>query len=57
MSHWTDQGIEAAYNIFSYAQNLVEPSLKLGVTGLSRSGKTVFITSLIYHLLERSNLP
>ncbi len=57
MSHWTDQGIDAAYNIFSYAQNLVEPSLKLGVTGLSRSGKTVFITSLIYHLLERTNLP
>lgn len=57
MSHWTDQGIDAAYNIFSYAQNLVEPSLKLGITGLSRSGKTVFITSLIYHLLERTNLP
>ena len=57
MSQWTDQGIDAAYNIFNYAQNLIEPSLKLGVTGLSRSGKTVFITSLIYHLLERTNLP
>ncbi len=57
MSNWTDQGIDAALNIFSYAQNLVEPSLKLGVTGLSRSGKTVFITSLIYHLLERKHLP
>ncbi|GAA6210984.1 YcjX family protein [Hyphomicrobiales bacterium 4NK60-0047b] len=57
MSNWTDQGIDAALNIFNYAQNLVEPSLKLGVTGLSRSGKTVFITSLIYHLLERKHLP
>ncbi len=57
MTNWTDQGIDAALNIFSYAQNLVEPSLKLGVTGLSRSGKTVFITSLIYHLLERKHLP
>ena len=57
MTNWTDQGIDAALNIFNYAQNLVEPSLKLGVTGLSRSGKTVFITSLIYHLLERKHLP
>ncbi len=57
MTNWTDQGIDAALNIFNYAQNLVEPSLKLGVTGLSRSGKTVFITSLIYHLLEQKYLP
>lgn len=56
MNNWTDRGLDAAYNIFDYAQNLVDPTLKLGVTGLSRSGKTVFITSLIYHLLNRSQL-
>ena len=30
--------------------------LRLGVTGLSRSGKTVFITALIHHLLRLSRL-
>lgn len=54
---WTEKGMDAALNIADYAQNLISPTLRLGVTGLSRSGKTVFITSLIYHLLSRSNLP
>ncbi len=57
MSKWHTPPIETAKNIADYAQNLVNPSLKLGVTGLSRAGKTVFITSLIYHLLNRQNLP
>jgi predicted YcjX-like family ATPase len=38
------------------AQNLAEsvgtPVVRLGVTGLSRAGKTVFITALIQHLTE-----
>jgi len=29
---------------------LFEPTLRRGVTGLSRSGKTVFITALVHHL-------
>lgn len=33
-----------------------EPSLRLGVTGLSRAGKTVFITSLIANLLDRGRM-
>lgn len=56
MNNWKDQTLEAARNVYDYAQSWVDPSLKLGVTGLSRSGKTVFITSLIYHLLNRQNL-
>lgn len=31
--------------------------LRLAVTGLSRSGKTVFITSLVHHLLDGHGLP
>ena len=31
--------------------------LRLAVTGLSRSGKTVFITSLVHHLLDGNGLP
>jgi uncharacterized protein len=34
-----------------------EPVLRLGVTGLSRAGKTVFITGLVANLLERGRMP
>jgi len=39
------------------AAQLLEPSVRLGVTGLSRSGKTVFITSLVHNLLAGNALP
>ena len=39
------------------AAQLWEPSVRLGVTGLSRSGKTVFITSLVHNLLAGNALP
>ncbi len=34
-----------------------EPVVRLGVTGLARSGKTVFITGLIANLLARGRMP
>ncbi|MEM8849707.1 MAG: YcjX family protein [Pseudomonadota bacterium] len=34
-----------------------EPTLRLGVTGLSRAGKTVFITSLVANLVDRGRMP
>ncbi len=40
----------------SVAEALFEPTLRLGVTGLSRAGKTVFITALVANLLERGRL-
>lgn len=36
---------------------MFEPVIRLGVTGLSRSGKTVFITSLVANLLDRGRMP
>ena len=33
------------------------PRIRLGVTGLSRAGKTVFITSLVANLLDRGRMP
>lgn len=39
------------------ADRALDRHVRLAVTGLSRSGKTVFITSLIYHLLDGHGLP
>jgi uncharacterized protein len=36
---------------------LVQPTLRLGVTGLARSGKTVFTTALVHHLTQGNPLP
>ena len=33
-----------------------EPTLRLGVTGLARAGKTVFITSLVANLMQRGRM-
>ncbi|WP_372835278.1 YcjX family protein [Puniceibacterium confluentis] len=34
-----------------------DPVIRIGVTGLARSGKTVFLTSLIANLLDRGRMP
>jgi len=34
------------------AAGIVAPSLRLGVTGLARAGKTVFITALVHNLIH-----
>ena len=34
----------------------MEPVIRLGVTGLARSGKTVFITSLVANLIDRARM-
>lgn len=36
---------------------LFEPVIRVGVTGLARSGKTVFITSLVANLMNRGRMP
>ncbi|WP_299358083.1 YcjX family protein [uncultured Paracoccus sp.] len=36
---------------------LGDPVIRLGVTGLSRAGKTVFITSMVANLLDRGRMP
>ncbi|MBU9699825.1 YcjX family protein [Rhodobacteraceae bacterium HSP-20] len=49
------RGIEGAAASVSGA--LFEPVVRLGVTGLSRAGKTVFITGLVANLLDRGRMP
>lgn len=41
----------------SRATGVIAPNLRLGVTGLSRAGKTVFITALIHNLIHGGRLP
>ena len=38
------------------SEALFEPVIRIGVTGLARSGKTVFITSLVSNLLDRGRM-
>lgn len=49
------RGVEGAVSTVSEA--FFEPVVRLGVTGLSRSGKTIFITSLVANLLDRGRMP
>ena len=49
------RGIEETGEAIS--ETLFEPTLRLGVTGLARSGKTVFITSLVANLMDRDRMP
>ncbi len=39
------------------SETFFEPVIRLGVTGLSRAGKTVFITSLVANLMDRGRMP
>jgi predicted YcjX-like family ATPase len=41
----------------SLSGGYIEPVTRIGVTGLSRAGKTVFITSLVANLLQRGRMP
>jgi uncharacterized protein len=47
----------AAQSLWEASGQLVQPSLRLGVTGLARSGKTVFTTALVHHLTKGTVLP
>ena len=49
------RGVETTINTVSEA--FFEPVVRLGVTGLSRAGKTVFITSLVANLINRGRMP
>ena len=52
-----DEAWIAARNLAGYATSTFNPTIRLGVTGLSRAGKTVFITALVQALVEGGRLP
>lgn len=49
------RGLEGAGATLS--ETLFDTTLRLGVTGLARAGKTVFITALVANLLNRGRMP
>ncbi len=60
MASQTTLGDEARLALETFAgrtAGILLPSLRLGVTGLSRAGKTVFITSLVHNMLHGGRLP
>jgi uncharacterized protein len=57
LSFFNDLLFEAGVAARSLADYLGGGGLRLGVTGLSRAGKTVFITALVSNLLARARLP
>lgn len=57
LTSFADDARTALENLSDRAAGLVNPTMRLGVTGLSRSGKTVFISSLVHNLLHGGRLP
>ncbi|MDF2983478.1 MAG: YcjX family protein [Devosia sp.] len=53
----TDEIGIALGNLADAAAAPFTPTLRLGVTGLSRAGKTIFITALVHNLLTGGRLP
>jgi predicted YcjX-like family ATPase len=53
----SDEALIAFDTLTNRAGSLFSPTLRLGVTGLSRAGKTVFISSLVHNLLHGGRLP
>lgn len=57
LTTFTDEARIALDTLSGRAAGLFAPSLRLGVTGLSRAGKTVFITSFVHNLIHGGRLP
>lgn len=57
LTTFTDDALIALDTLAGHATGLVNPTLRLGVTGLSRAGKTVFITALVHNLIHGGRLP
>jgi predicted YcjX-like family ATPase len=47
----------AARALAEFGEGLFNPTIRLGITGLSRAGKTVFITALLHGLIRGGRFP
>jgi uncharacterized protein len=50
LSDFTDTAADTVRSATTFMSDITTPTVRLGVTGLSRSGKTVFITALVHAL-------
>lgn len=53
----TDETRLVLANLGDRATGLLTPTVRLGVTGLARAGKTVFIAALVHNLVHGGRLP
>ena len=53
----TGPTVDAVKTAQTYLTDLVTPTIRLGVTGLSRAGKTIFITALVRSLTTGQAVP
>lgn len=53
----TDEALIALDNVADTARHAFSPTVRFGVTGLSRAGKTVFITAMVHNLVHGGRLP
>src|SRR5215204_2439004 len=53
----TDEARIVFDNVLDAATGGGTPTVRLGITGLSRAGKTVFITALVHNLIHGGRLP
>jgi hypothetical protein len=56
LTTFTDEARIALDTLSGRAATLFSPSVRLGVTGLSRAGKTVFISALVHNLIHGGRL-
>src|SRR5271154_7311226 len=57
ISQLIEQALMGARALLEFGSHLVNPTIRLGVTGLSNAGKTVFITALVHGLLRGGRFP
>jgi predicted YcjX-like family ATPase len=56
-SHLVEQARLTGRALLEFGGSLFNPTIRLGVTGLSRAGKTVFITALVHGLVRGGRFP
>jgi uncharacterized protein len=56
-SEMVEEARQSARALLDYGDHFFHPTVRLGVTGLSRAGKTVFITALIHGLTRGGRFP
>src|SRR3974377_1310270 len=57
ISEILEQTWMGARALLEFGSHLINPTIRLGVTGMSGAGKTVFITALVHGLVRGGRFP